>query len=90
MNTDFESARQIGWRYLEASPEERDAVWADPRIMELVATLGNGSGDLGALCRQAAVQQKADFESGDVVSVNGWLLSRAEARLCAACALVSG
>lgn len=89
MNTDRASARQIGLQYLAAYPDEREAVWADPRVADLIQALGRHAGGDAALWEKAAAQQKSDFEACDVVHVAGWLLSRLEARLCAVCALAA-
>lgn len=87
MNTDRESARRIGQQYLLAFPDEREAVGADARIADLVSLLAQGTSAERALRDMSAAYQAADFESGDVVHVAGWILSRLEARLCAACVL---
>lgn len=89
MCTDRETAERIGSMYLAAYPEEREAVWADQRIAELIKTLGQHAGGDASRWERSAALQQADFESGDVVCVAGWLLSRLEARLCAVCALAA-
>jgi hypothetical protein len=51
-----------------------------------------GLGDHGALLDHAALvalldaRVRAEFGAGDIVRVDGWVLARTEARLCALCA----
>jgi hypothetical protein len=82
------AARMIGERYLATAPEERSA-------SRLAAALFGSMppktrADAGALSRlrQAVdARRRHDFACGDTVILDGWLLARTEARLCALAAL---
>jgi hypothetical protein len=83
------AARAIGQRYLRDFPEENDAGALVGRILEGVPDLprevdASEAADLRARFRRRFA---ADFESGDTVQLDGWILSRTEARLCALCAV---
>ena len=68
-----DAARAIGAAYLRAYPQEA-------RVVRSLRIAANGREDV-------ATRVRADFAGGDVVMVEGWMLSRTEARLCAlACA----
>lgn len=71
------SAAAVGARYLRDHPEERDAALplasAPPREPRAQARLR----------RQLRRESARDFQRGAVVRVDGWVLSRTEARLCA-------
>lgn len=84
---ELEPARRVGRAYLTDHPGE-----ADERTLVrlLVATSGWDRASeasptrLGELARSALTR---DFERGKTVAVDGWILSRTEARLCALVAL---
>lgn len=67
----------IGTRYRELHPDD------DPAIVGDGLSADDPSGSLASLRRRV----QSDFESGDVVDVDGWVLARTEAR---AAALLSG
>jgi hypothetical protein len=85
-----QSARAVGRAYLRVAPGE-----ADPQILmgaitgttpDLHRVLDHGDdADLGAALRNRI---RRDFADGRTVSVEGWLLSQTEARLCALAELV--
>ncbi len=84
-----ESRRRIGTAYLRRHRGESDTgalvtavIAAHPRLARHLR-----QGEAGALraALQAGVQR--DFARGDTAMVNGWLLSRTEARLCALVAI---
>jgi hypothetical protein len=81
-----DSAARLGQRYLEDAPQEADA-------MRLVALIGiapaAGKSD-AALREHLETRIRQDFIDGATVTVDGWLLSRTEARLCALVALMQG
>lgn len=81
MIADLESARRIGQAYLQSAPEDADR---DRLLADLFPRLEPEAGDrrdsFAARCRQ-------DFADGATVRVDGWVLSRTEARLCALAAL---
>jgi len=74
-----DSAAAIGRAYLEVAPDEGD-------VHHLTSTLRS---HLPAGPLRAAVAQRVhdDFDSQRVVTVDGWVLSQTEARLCAIAAL---
>ena len=78
------SAARVGQAYFGAYPDEAD-------IDHLVKAL-DGSLRLGRYGRQAVRERLAgamreDFADGRTVRVQGWVLSRTEARLCGVAAL---
>jgi hypothetical protein len=85
---DKNSARVIGLEYLRVAPREADASeltkliclsWNDDQINRW------GPEKIKALLLH---QQREDFEKDRIVKVQGWILSKTEARLCALTALV--
>lgn len=77
-------ARAIGRRYLALVPAEADEG-------NLLAALLAGSGpadDLATLKSHVRRRRQQDFERGDVVVIDGWVLARSETRLCALASLV--
>lgn len=82
---DPESARAIGGLYLRQHPGE-----ADPTILtrHLLSSLELDAGRIGAesdarLRDRLRFLMRADFAEGRTARVDGWILSRTEARLCA-------
>lgn len=82
-------AARLGRRYLALAPAE-----ADPG--RLLHALSKDHADLAAASRTGAdIEIRAilgrcrqrDFAAGNTVLVDGWILSRTEARLCALVAL---
>lgn len=74
------TARPIARLYLAAAPAERRA---DVLLDELQRAAGAGhrsGASLAAALQDAMVR---DFETGDVMQLDGWVLSRTECRLCA-------
>ena len=82
-----ESAAAVGREYLRLVPEERDAA----RLRQLILadcreTPGAGS-PRRRLHDSVMARQRLDFEAGRTVRIDGWVLSRTEARLCGLAAL---
>ncbi len=76
-----ESAALLGRAYLTAVPHE-----ADPsKLVSLI--LGEPAIPTGREAARVAARIRADFDAGRVVTVEGWILSTTEARLCALCAV---
>ncbi|QQP88281.1 hypothetical protein IGS68_19830 [Skermanella sp. TT6] len=71
------AARRIGRAYLETARDE-----ADPAKLAALIVGGGGMSD-GDLLRHVAERQRADFAAGRTVKLDGWVLSRTEARLYA-------
>lgn len=78
-----QSARSIGHWYLQQYPQEAHI---DQLLAALPAALQTA--DVADLQRQLAQQIKADFTADQIVKVQGWLLARTEARLCALTAML--
>ncbi|MBA4169951.1 MAG: hypothetical protein H0X68_06045 [Chloroflexi bacterium] len=77
------SARRLGRLYLGQTPSE-----ASVGVIGAIlcgATRRHGDACLGRVRQQIA----RDFRAGDVVTIDGWLISRTEARLFALAALAS-
>ena len=74
-------AAVIGRAYLAANPAEADL----NRLVRQLTALANTPSDL-----QAAIgdRLRRDFADRDTVRLDGWVLARTEARLCAVCALL--
>ena len=83
----YDAAGAIGHAYLNAVPSER----AIGRLRALIETaLANGAGgrlDGDRLLRRFAEVRRHEFAAEDVAVVDGWVLSRTEARLYALRAL---
>jgi hypothetical protein len=79
------SGREIGRVYLAKCPEEAGASALTPLIL---SSLSLEEGDVAglefqALSAKVAMRVRSDFEQGDIVDIDGWILSRTETRLCA-------
>lgn len=72
------SAARLGRLYLATAPQE-----ADPS--RLAALILEGSPSVSP--RSLASRFSADFAAGRTVRLDGWVMSRSEARLCALAAL---
>jgi hypothetical protein len=72
---DVIALRQLGESYLVAHPDEADRT----QLSRLLAPDGLAVGELAALVRNV----ERDWISHNVTVVNGWVLARTEARLCA-------
>ena len=86
-----ESAAELGRAYLATASRERSPALLVDRI---AASLPAGykvlrTADDGQLKSLLARRLKEDFAAGNTVTVDGWVISRTEARLCALAALLS-
>lgn len=75
--SDRRAVEKVARSYLGANPEEVDT--------ELLLELLNAPGvdkNKGAQRHHLANLRERDFETGDVLFVDGWMISRTEARLC--------
>lgn len=86
-----ESAAELGHAYLATVPAERSRALLVDRI---AAALPNGysvvhTGDDATLLSLLAQRFQDDFKAGDTVTVDGWVVSRTQARLCGLAALCS-
>jgi hypothetical protein len=79
-----QSAIAIGRRYLSCYP-------GDPLPHRLAEALSRASTEDEAAARRALLARvRYDFERGDTVLLDGWVLSCSECRACAAFALAAG
>ncbi len=83
-----QSAQVVGRRYLALAPDEANV----NRLTELIARTPENyvrlaNTDIGELRALLSVQQRQDFEQNLTASIDGWILSETEARLCAIAAI---
>ena len=78
------SAIAIGRRYLGRFPDDphHEVLAEGRRLADEI--------DLAAAASALRTRVKQDFERGDTVLLDGWILSRSECRACAALALMAG
>lgn len=77
---DRDAARNVGERYLDTRPAERDAAL----LVRRLAPLGDPAVAPEQVLREQALDAvRRDFEVGRFVIVDGWYLAETEARLCA-------
>ena len=77
------AAAEIGRRYLHGRAAEASSSWLAERLFGDDLPDSPGFGDLAALRHRLSELRLADFQSGDLVFVDGWALTRTEARLMA-------
>ena len=82
-----EPAASIGRSYLEVRSGEASRSWLVDRLLgaDLPDTLGVP--DLAIIRRRLRALRSSDLRSGDLVFIDGWALTRTEARLMALVAL---
>jgi len=82
--SDLSSPHTIGRACLEALPEmERSSRSLSRTLLEQVASASSGCSSLLALRHSIREENRADFNRGNIVDVDGWILSLTEARLYA-------
>ena len=79
--SDLTALRQLGAIYLVAHPEERSRALLSQLLI---------AGDEGAIPSRLLSAVARDWSNNHVVVVDGWVLARAEARLCALLHLEEG
>jgi hypothetical protein len=84
---DRAAARRLGSLYVRQVPAEDD-----PHTLARLAIGAQQANDVDSidldglsLRRRIDAQVRGDFVSGNTIRVDGWILSRTEARLCALC-----
>jgi hypothetical protein len=87
---DPQAARAVGHAYLREAPQEYNVGIITEMILRSGTALTQrldalSEKDLIAKLRNLITE---DFTNGNTVQVEGWVLSRTEARLCALCALL--
>jgi hypothetical protein len=78
---DVDSVRAVGLNYRHSSPHEQTSRALERALLRSVGPAARLSDRLLRARIDARVQ--ADFDTGDIVQVGGWILSRTEARQCA-------
>lgn len=78
------SAQIIGQHYLQRYPHEANA----DRLFSLITAGLDQSVDVQQVRTQLSQKIRQDFADERVVNLQGWLLARTEARLCALATLV--
>jgi hypothetical protein len=81
--TDLRPPRALGRSYLELFSQERDRAFLQSAIIGTKRPR-----DVNHLRALLAQRREHDFRTGDVAIVDGWVLSRSEARACALIALL--
>jgi hypothetical protein len=81
------AAAAIGRRYLGTRPSEASASWLTEQLLGAGAVDMPPDQDLSEIRRRLRSLRQADFRSGDLVYIDGWALTRTEARLMALIAL---
>lgn len=74
---DYGAARAIGREYLKERPEEKER----ETLLQLLSLRDDL--DPGPVRERLRTEVRRDYVEARVVLVNGWYLSRTEARLCA-------
>ena len=88
--TQGKSAKIVGKEYLRVVPGEADT----EALLNLICSFQPHwrtdliKADRATLLQMFRRQQAHDFESGAIIKVHGWILSRTEGRLCALSALI--
>jgi hypothetical protein len=81
---DPRAVRAVGRHYLAIARDEADRA----RLSDLVFGAGAFPDDsFAGLQRHIAAGRARDFAADDTVMLDGWILARTEARLCALCTL---
>ena len=83
----IEAARLIGQRYLATAPQERSAAFLTRMLFGETPPGGQGLASRAWLVQAIETGRLRDFANGETVILDGWLLARTEARLCALAAL---
>jgi hypothetical protein len=76
---DEKTLKDIGKKYRQTIPGEDDA----GKLQTLLTNNNNSTKQPAAIQTLLEQQIKKDFETNEIVVVNGWILSKTEARQCA-------
>ncbi len=83
-----QSAQVLGRRYLDRQPHEANLGLLTARISRTAENYVRlASADMEQLRALLSTQMRQDFEDNLTVSIDGWILSETEARLCAIAAI---
>jgi hypothetical protein len=80
---ELDALRYLAGKYLQDNPAEKDVKVLESALLKSLSA--SGAGDPRRAVKEAVSR---DFDRGDVVSLDGWLLSRTEVRLWVLCAEV--
>jgi hypothetical protein len=80
---DPRGATAVGRRYLRSHPEEASAAWLSRTLFGAESVQETGSDGLELLRERVRTGRAQDFRDGDVVILDGWAVTRTEARLLA-------
>jgi len=83
MFSDLETARMIGGCYLAQAAHECDAGVLAAELPAGCAAVPTSRQALDDIRKTIDAQRQRDFAAGDTVIIDGWILARTEARLCA-------
>lgn len=84
MLSDGEAARAVGRAYLAEYPSEgRQSILAGLQGLTTMAGVARGATRRAVLLAELQRAGRRDFAAGNIVEVDGWILSRTEARICA-------
>ena len=79
-----DSAARLGRLYLDGAPQEADTA----HLLTLIGAAPAATETDEALRARLEARIREDFINDDLVAVDGWLVSRTEARLCALVSLL--
>jgi hypothetical protein len=80
---ELEPARRIGRAYLDDHPDEREERALVRLLEERPGWRGVWHNSPRAVAKLARRTMQREYDTGQTVAVEGWILSRTEARLCA-------
>ena len=89
MFSDLATARMIGTRYLIQAAHECDAAVLTAELPAGCAAPPASLHSVADMRKLIDAQRTRDFATGDTVIIDGWILARTEARLCALTALMA-
>jgi hypothetical protein len=69
----------VGEAYLATHPEEKNV----GKLKAILLPKNGQPGDVNSIGRSLVVKIAADFDSGNTITVSGWVLAITEARQCA-------
>jgi hypothetical protein len=87
MFSDASGAAAIGRRYLRSHPEEASATWLSRTLFGSESVLDMNPGGIEFLRERVRAGRVQDFVDGDLVILDGWTVTRTEARLLALASL---
>ncbi len=80
---DDHALRNIGISYIKQVPDENSKEKLQTLLTSGTQIKGSGLSDDSAVANQLELKIEQNFKEGDIITINGWVLSRSEARQCA-------